>query len=212
MIRIEAPLPIPDPVLVNCYLLWTGSEHVLVDTGMHGSEVAIDAALRDFDVQLDRVLVTHGHPDHWGIAGRYCATALAHPDVQSQLDFPQRQQLAVGAQGLPPGREIDDALFEDLMVYNKDVDAPPRIEPIGEGDRLGEWEVIVTPGHAPGHICLYRARDGVLIAGDHLLPLITPNIHLTTEMPDAVADYLSSLRRVAELDVSLVLPGHGEPF
>jgi glyoxylase-like metal-dependent hydrolase (beta-lactamase superfamily II) len=61
-------------------------------------------------------------------------------------------------------------------------------------------------------VCLYRKSDGVLIAGDHLLPAVTPNIHLTTEMPDAVADYLASLRRVAALDVSLVLPAHGEPF
>jgi glyoxylase-like metal-dependent hydrolase (beta-lactamase superfamily II) len=70
----------------------------------------------------------------------------------------------------------------------------------------------VTPGHAPGHVCLLRERDGVLIAGDTLLPAVTPNIHLTPEMQDAVADYLDSLDRISELDVSLVLPSHGEPY
>lgn len=211
VIRIVAPLPISEPDHVNCYLLETPSGPLLVDTGMRGSEPAIDAALARENVSVQSVLITHGHPDHWGMTRRYADTALAHPGVVEQLRFAESGGSRSGA-GLPPGTKLDPSVFDYLVGFRTLVDAVPEIEPIAEGDRIGEWTVLVTPGHAPGHVCLYRERDGVLIAGDHLLPAVTPNIHLTTEMPDAVADYLASLRRVAELDVSLVLPGHGEPF
>jgi glyoxylase-like metal-dependent hydrolase (beta-lactamase superfamily II) len=211
VIRIKAPLPISEPDHVNCYLLSVGSEQMLVDTGMRGSELAIDDLLRRLGAQVDRVLITHGHPDHWGNACRYADAALAHPGVVEQLEFARSGGSASGA-GLPPGTHLDHEVFEYLAGFREFVGDVPAVEPIVGGDRLGDWQVLITPGHAPGHVCLYRERDGVLIAGDHLLPTVTPNIHLTTEMPDAVADYLASLRRVAEMDVQLVLPAHGEPF
>jgi glyoxylase-like metal-dependent hydrolase (beta-lactamase superfamily II) len=66
------------------------------------------------------------------------------------------------------------------------------------------------PGHADGHLCLHR--DGVLIAGDHLLQRITPAIGLYPESrPDPLADYLDSLRRTIELDPRIAYAGHGEP-
>jgi glyoxylase-like metal-dependent hydrolase (beta-lactamase superfamily II) len=209
--RIAAPLPFPEPDHVNCYLLATADGSVLVDSGMRGSERAIDAALRAGGATVDRVLITHGHPDHWGMTRHYAATALAHPGVAEQLEFARSGGSSSGA-GLPPGTHLDREVFDALTGFREMVGEAPEIDAIDEGDSVGEWEVLVTPGHAPGHVCLYRPSDGVLIAGDHLLPAVTPNIHLTTEMPDAVADYLESLRRVAALDVSLVLPGHGEPF
>jgi glyoxylase-like metal-dependent hydrolase (beta-lactamase superfamily II) len=72
------------------------------------------------------------------------------------------------------------------------------------------WRVLELPGHADGHICLLR--DGVLVAGDHLLGEITPTVGLYPESrPDPLADYLASLERTIELSPSLALPGHGEP-
>jgi len=109
---------------------------------------------------------------------------LAHPDIRSQLAVSKDEPSSVSLLGLPPGREITEELFDFLTGYNDLTDGPPEIQPIYEGDRLGDWEVLVTPGHAPGHVCLYRHADRVLIAGDHLLPAVTPNIHLTDEMPD----------------------------
>jgi glyoxylase-like metal-dependent hydrolase (beta-lactamase superfamily II) len=73
------------------------------------------------------------------------------------------------------------------------------------------WEVIATPGHADGHLCL--VRDGVLVAGDHVLPTISPAVGLYPDSrPDPLADYLESLERTAALDLRLALPGHGEPI
>jgi glyoxylase-like metal-dependent hydrolase (beta-lactamase superfamily II) len=213
VVRICTPLPFAEPDHINCYVIRAGDEHLLVDTGMRGSEAAIDGALRAHAIELDGVVITHGHPDHWGLADRYSGGVVrAHADIRSQLAWAQQDLESASMHGLPPGRVLDRELFEVLIGYGDVTGEPPLVNPLAEGDRLGEWQVLVTPGHAPGHICLYRERDMVLISGDHLLPLITPNIHLTEEMPDAVADYLDALRRVGAMGINLVLPAHGEPF
>jgi len=80
---------------------------------------------------------------------------------------------------------------------------------------VGErYRVIWTPGHSDGHICLFRERDGVFLAADHVLPRITPNVGLYSERDreNPLGDYLNSLEKVANLPASIVLPGHGEPF
>jgi glyoxylase-like metal-dependent hydrolase (beta-lactamase superfamily II) len=72
-----------------------------------------------------------------------------------------------------------------------------------------EW----TPGHSPGHICLYEPSSGVLFAGDHILPELSPNIGLHPQStPDPLHEYLDGLRRMAGLNPGLVLPAHGRPF
>jgi glyoxylase-like metal-dependent hydrolase (beta-lactamase superfamily II) len=73
--------------------------------------------------------------------------------------------------------------------------------------------VIWTPGHSPGHICLYDASARLLFGGDHVLPRITPNITLDpVSAPNPVGDYVASLRMVARLAVDLLLPAHGRPY
>jgi glyoxylase-like metal-dependent hydrolase (beta-lactamase superfamily II) len=72
-----------------------------------------------------------------------------------------------------------------------------------------EW----TPGHSPGHVCLYEAAGGLLFAGDHILPDLSPNIGLHPQStPDPLHDYLDGLRRMADRKPRLVLPAHGRPF
>ena len=83
-------------------------------------------------------------------------------------------------------------------------------ELLHEGDEVDGWRVLELPGHADGHICL--ERDGVLVAGDHLLGAITPTVGLYPESrPDPLGDYRRALRRTIELAPRLALPGHGEP-
>ena len=72
-----------------------------------------------------------------------------------------------------------------------------------------EW----TPGHSPGHICLYDAADKLLFAGDHMLPELSPNIGLHPQStPDPLHEYLDGLRRMAAYEPRLILPAHGRPF
>ncbi len=97
---------------------------------------------------------------------------------------------------------------------------PPAYHRIGEGTAIQiggrEWRVIIGEGHAPEHACLYCAEAGVLIAGDQILPRISPNISVQAHEPDGdpLARYLASLaklRRALPPDI-LVLPSHNLPF
>ncbi|MBA2682653.1 MAG: MBL fold metallo-hydrolase, partial [Ktedonobacteraceae bacterium] len=76
------------------------------------------------------------------------------------------------------------------------------------------YRILWVPGHSDGLISLYRERDGVFLASDHVLPRITPNIGLYSEKerPDPLGDYLDSLTKVKDLPASIVLPGHGDPL
>lgn len=93
---------------------------------------------------------------------------------------------------------------------------PPRpddLQPLlREGDpiEIGDFSFrcIETPGHSPGHTCLYEPKRKILISGDHILSDITPNITIWPEMQDSLQKYLASFRMVCNLGVKLVLPGH----
>jgi len=75
------------------------------------------------------------------------------------------------------------------------------------------FKVLWTPGHSPGHICLYESKEKFLISGDHILPNITPNVGFHPQSsPSPLADFLNSLDVVARLEVNFILPGHGEVF
>lgn len=206
--RIVVPLPLGMPDHLNCYVLLDDS--VLIDTGMRGSEGALRAGLEHFGIDVERVVLTHGHPDHWGLAGQLCARVLAHPDARGEVsvdhDIDRTLRRAL------PGREMSPSIRRQLMAWRAFAERPPAIDCIRDGERIGEWEVVATPGHAPGHICLYRAEDGVLIAGDQLLSKIVPSLYICESAKDPIDDLLHSLERVAALDVRLVLPSHGRPL
>jgi glyoxylase-like metal-dependent hydrolase (beta-lactamase superfamily II) len=75
------------------------------------------------------------------------------------------------------------------------------------------FRVLWAPGHSPGQICLYEPGQKVLLSGDHILAMVTPNIGLNPQSsPDPLHDYLDSLNAIKKLDITLILPGHGKPF
>lgn len=79
------------------------------------------------------------------------------------------------------------------------------------GDR--EFEVIWTPGHAPGHCVIYLRKEKVLIVGDHLLPKITPHVGVYPSGPEnPLGDFLNSQLKVQAFDVEMVLPAHGAVY
>ena len=129
--------------------------------------------------------------------------------VWGSTDWPARIASWFHRNGVPAA--IADDLYAEgdaarpLIRFAAD---PVRLR---EGDRIDGWEVVGTPGHADGHICLLR--DGILVAGDHLLPDITPAVGLYPDgRPDPLGDYLASLERTIALAPGFALPGHGEPI
>lgn len=93
---------------------------------------------------------------------------------------------------------------------------PDRVLEGGERISTGvfEFDVIWTPGHSAGHIALYEPREKILIAGDHILPGITPNIGLypDDQVDNPLGRYITSLKEFRHLEVEIVLPGHEQPF
>lgn len=212
--RLTLPLALPSPDHIHCYLLALGEGRwLLVDTGMRATSGLLREALVGTGTENPDVLITHGHVDHWGAATALRDSVLAHPGVRPSLSYAAGEKLPFSGDwpsGLPSRARMEQAFAQ----YRAMVTGVPRCDPIGDGDCVGSWEVVWTPGHDPGHVCLYRAEDGVLITGDLLLPGYTPNIQPAMDGggADAVADFLASLRRVADLRIELVLPAHGEPY
>jgi len=115
-----------------------------------------------------------------------------------------------------PSEETGDIRDASLEVV--DLVVPVRPDVIlhgGETISTGEFtfEAMWTPGHSPGHVCLYEPEKKVLLSGDHILPTITPNIGRHPQSAEnPLATYLESLREIRQLDIEMVLPGHDEPF
>jgi glyoxylase-like metal-dependent hydrolase (beta-lactamase superfamily II) len=103
-----------------------------------------------------------------------------------------------------------EAILERVNVVKPDIQ-------VSGGEKIAagplEWEIIWTPGHSVGHICLYEHTRKAFLSGDHILNPISPSIGLHAEsMGNPLSDYLSSLAAIRERDVEVVLPAHGDEF
>jgi glyoxylase-like metal-dependent hydrolase (beta-lactamase superfamily II) len=229
----ELRLPIPwEDTHVNCFLLPDGEQVDMIDCGMSSQEsfALIAAALREVAgprARLRRLVVTHIHPDHYGGAGemtrRYGAdlylhrleVPMVHPRYLEIEQLVEEVGRYLQVHGVPDAEA--DFLKNASRGFRQFVKpALPVLQLDGtEVVELGRRRLRVewTPGHSPGHVCLYDADARVLFAGDQLLPNASPNVGLHPQStPNPLDDYLAGLRRVVELEPSLVLPAHGRPF
>ena len=218
--RLTFPLPM-GAGHVHCYLLPGEDGWTLVDTalGFPDARARWEPILRELGAPVARIVITHFHPDHAG-GGEDARAATGAQVLQGALDYEQCERVWGGedwserladyllANGLP--ESIADELRHESRTFGPFIRWARDPERLSEGDEVDGWRVLELPGHADGHICL--ERDGVLVAGDHLLGAITPTVGLYPESrPDPLGDYQSSLRRTLELDPRIALPGHGEP-
>jgi glyoxylase-like metal-dependent hydrolase (beta-lactamase superfamily II) len=230
----SVPVVIPDNPLgyTLVYLFETASGPVLVDNGWDDprSWDALRAGVAEtgHDVaDVYGVLLTHVHPDHHGLSARVRAASGAwiamHPEdawvVSRWRETMDTWLLETAAVMLSAGAP-EDALADlpDLTgvpPHRRELPAlPTRLFADGDVVDVPGWTVraVWTPGHSPGHTCF--VVDDLLIAGDHVLPRITPHIGLYEEETDAdpLGDYLASLAKVRGEAVSEVLPAHVARF
>jgi glyoxylase-like metal-dependent hydrolase (beta-lactamase superfamily II) len=230
----QLKIPIPDNPLgfINAYLVKSDQGSLLIDTGWNTDE-AFESLQQQINeagsslADLRYIVITHIHPDHFGLAGRLkrlCEAELILHSADSMLvdqryiDF--RDVLAhmdrwLMINGVPDevrhpmrGASLPVRSFVTLMP-------PDRVVNGGEHVHLGgfDLELIWTPGHSPGHLCLYDHPHRLFFSGDHVLPDTTPNVSMHTQtISNPLVDYLNALAQVAELEVDLVLPSHGEAF
>ena len=239
--RMALPLGIHHIPSVNAYLFTDPAGDTLVDCGIYAEgplspgEVqdgtgALGAALaqcgRSFDT-LSRLIITHAHIDHYGIAGEVVRRSGGELWMHAQTDLDRAKyshpDKAVGRRSL---MLADHGLYGDTladastglrawMPVMPSIGQPTMKVHGGEKFRAsgGTWEILHTPGHSPGHICVWSADDQLLCSGDHLLKPISPPVTFERGFErDPMGSYLDSLRLIEELRPSLVLPGHGELF
>jgi glyoxylase-like metal-dependent hydrolase (beta-lactamase superfamily II) len=220
---------------VNLWLLRDGPGWTVIDAGLGDGRTrdAWDGILGGLLAgrPLSRLIATHFHPDHMGLAGWLCARTgaslwasrtewltgrlLAFDESEGFVDAGRAFDRQVG---LAP--EAIEARAARGNLYRTRAGPPPAsFTRVREDDLLtidGEtWRVLIGRGHAPEMICLFSERRNLLIAGDQVLPRISPNIGVWPSEPlaDPLADYLASLARFRELPADcLVLPSHGRPF
>ena len=230
---VQIALPTPFPVgPVNCYVL-LDDPVTIVDPGLLWAdsvgrlEEAMNLMGRRL-VDVEQVLVTHGHPDHFGAAGWLAEKA----DATVACGRAERPKLvdvwgshlgsAVVRLGIPDAIHDVVRTFSDGIGHIAHPIAEDRLVLLDDGDTLTgggrDWQVHVTPGHSVGHVALFDPLARVLLSGDHLLACITPNpvLEPDADSPDgrrrSLVEYLASLDRFVRLDPLLVLPGHGPSF
>lgn len=221
---------------INCWAIRDGEGWAVVDTGMQGDgtlegwKKAFGDALQGLPVT--RVLVTHMHPDHIGMAG-YLTRKFDCRLWTSRLEYLMCRSLAADT-----GREApDDGVRfykaagwdqEQIDTYNARFGGfgrgmsplPDSFKRVTDGDvvRIGDhdWKIVTGSGHSPEHVCLWCPDLKLFISGDQVLPRITSNVSVFPTEPDGdpLRDWLTSLARIKTIvpnDV-LVMPAHNDPF
>lgn len=231
---VRSPLPLALNH-INCYLLRDGNGWCVVDTGMNGEE----SRLQWLDIlesqlngaPLTRVIVTHHHPDHVGLAGWLC-DRLEIPLYASEGEyFYARTFNAV--RGEKPYWEVEQFFKRSGMSektkqslyansdYNHVVSELPasfhcvkdqQVLKIGDY----EWTAIITRGHSPAHLSLYCQALDLYISGDQVLPKITSNVSVSPTIPEQnpLQDWFDAHAKIAALvpDSVTILPAHQLPF
>jgi glyoxylase-like metal-dependent hydrolase (beta-lactamase superfamily II) len=216
--RIEIPLPRNPLKAINSYVVRGGDRFLVVDTGMNRPECldVMRQSLKGLCVDLGRtdIFITHGHSDHIGLvaaletAGSHVfvnpieATHVLDPDLWNGL------AAAAHTHGFPEPETAIDTHPGRMYLFT----GRPHFTRLQEGDTIAigkyTFRCVATPGHTPGHLCLYEADAKILFSGDHILDTITPNISGWGCDGDPLGEYLESLDKIAAYDIRLILPGH----
>jgi glyoxylase-like metal-dependent hydrolase (beta-lactamase superfamily II) len=238
--RMVLPLGIHGIRSVNAYLLKDAVGDTLVDCGIavaeEGSTGADDGtavlgnALAEFGSSFDRLqrlVVTHAHIDHYGLAGEVVARSDAdlwmHVETNRDLAKYEDPSAAVDRRAAMLadhgfyGEVLEEAStgLRSWIPVMPSIGRPKTVLQGGERFDAGgrSWQVVPTPGHSPGHVCLWSVADRLLCSGDHLLKNISPPVTYERGFErDPMGSYLMSLETVQRLAPTLVLPGHGDVF
>lgn len=216
----QVPLPGNPLKWLNVYVIKGGKHgrNLLIDTGFKRSECleALLAGMRELEIKPEEtdVFLTHLHSDHTGNApeleklGSKLLMSRVDNEIMHDDAWPERKKRALH-EGMPA--DMMEIVFDHnpATIY---APSPFYTERLNDGDVLSyggcDLECILTPGHTPGHLCLYERESKTMFLGDHVLFDITPNIVNWEKVEDSLGDYVSSLRKLMNYEVKIALPGH----
>jgi glyoxylase-like metal-dependent hydrolase (beta-lactamase superfamily II) len=220
LFRIKIPLPESPLKYLNSYVIRDAERNLIIDTGLNRKE-CLDAmlnGLKKLGVELTQsdIFITHLHADHFGLVAKLATDSsdilFSRPEKELMESWEGFDAMVgyAGGNGFPEN-ELKAAL--DKHPGNKyGTDWIPELKVLDDGDAIDvgdyHFKCVATPGHTMGHICLYEPAKKVLVAGDHILIDITPNIQCWSDTQNPLKHYMESLDKVSKLDIDLVLPGH----
>jgi glyoxylase-like metal-dependent hydrolase (beta-lactamase superfamily II) len=220
---------------VNLWLLADGEGWTLIDAGLSSGRTRERwqalLATSIFERPIRRLIATHFHPDHMGLASWLCERTGAELWA-SRTEWLMGRMLAqdTSAAFVEAGRQADrlaglsEAQIAERAargnLYRTRAEPPPAsYRRLRQDDRLAidgtDWRMLVGRGHAPEMLCLYSAGRNLLIAADQVLPRISPNVSVWPAEPEAdpLSEFIGSLDELRALPADcLVLPSHGQPF
>ena len=231
LLWVRMPLPF-ELDHINLYLLRDGDGFALIDTGL-GTATTQNYWLQVFKKlgsRLTKVIVTHMHPDHIGMAG-WLTEHFKVPLFMSHDEYFVARSILAGDQGASKWLDeqfyvrcgLDQDYIHKSLSNRKGMQSvvkpiPLSFERLSAGDTIDigklSWKVIIGRGHSPEHVCLYNTQNQWLISGDHILPKISPNIGVYSTEPNAnsLQNYLTTLPQFLDLPTNtLLLPSHKQP-
>jgi len=224
IVQIRLPMTGSPLRHINGYLVPEDDGFTLIDCGWKADDVlaALHAGLAEHGAALSdvkRIVVTHMHFDHYGLAGTLRRAGV--PELLlHELDWEFASRILTNPK---EADKVSDAWLErnGYVVEPTDEESEHHrmnelTEPtrkLGDAERIGRLLVVWTPGHTPGHICFVDTVSKKMFTGDHVLDPITPHVGFWSEhRGDPLGDYVASLNKVAAIGAAGVLPAHGEPF
>jgi glyoxylase-like metal-dependent hydrolase (beta-lactamase superfamily II) len=220
LFRLKIPLPDSPLKYLNSYVIKGDRKSLIIDTGLNRTECleAMRTGLETIGVDLEAadIFITHLHADHFGLV-----TKLATDTSQVYFSRPEKElieswegfgaMIAYAGQNGFPEEELQAALDKHPGAkYGSEW--IPEMKLLEDEDEICvgnyNFRCVATPGHTMGHICLYEADKKILVAGDHILIDITPNIQCWSDVQNPLKHYLRSLEKVYDLKIDLTLPGH----
>jgi glyoxylase-like metal-dependent hydrolase (beta-lactamase superfamily II) len=231
----QITLPTPFPVgPVHTYLI-PNDPLTLIDAGpcTPAAQVALQTGLAQLGVTLSdiqRVIITHAHVDHYGLVGEVVAASgaevwahpLAQPSIEGWASYRSMHDQfwleMLLASGVPASlAQRTASLYQGMEQL---ISHAPVARLLDEGDAIdlagADWQVLHCPGHADSLICLYQPEERLLLGNDHLLAHISSNAIVGPPPPGEsqrrrpLVDYWASLCRIYDMEIALVIPGHGD--
>ncbi len=230
--QIKTPAPENAPWYTNVYLIEGSDGHILVDSGWDSQESlwALQGGIKAANLKLrdiKQVVITHIHPDHYGLSTKIkqiCGAQVAMHRIDADFILPRYKDFAdlvkqteeLLRQNGAPAEELPQLKDASLWANKYVTPDLPEVR-LEDGDTISndsfEFEVLWTPGHSPGHVCLYERERKFILTGDHVLYDTVPRISFNPQSGDnPLGDYVSSLKKLERLKVNFILPGHGPVF
>ena len=216
------PVPLPNNPLkcLNSYVIKDENRSLIIDTGFNMPEChrAMNEGLAELGIENDKadIFLTHLHADHTG-----CAPDLAGPSSKIYIS---RVDGGILANAMLNGNDrseefrlygFSEAELGEMFEAPNNKYRPPEVPTftfVDHGDVLEygghRLELIMTPGHTPGHICMYDRENKIMFLGDHVLFDITPNITCWPNFNDPLGHYVHSLMDISTYDIRVPLPAH----